>query len=66
MNTKQEEAVRIEECPDCSLPLPLRCAKKTEVAATWECCACGARYQGVLAEDSHKKHRRNARRVSRR
>jgi hypothetical protein len=63
---KEESIVRIAACDDCSLPLPLRSAKRGEVEATWECCSCGARFHGVIAEDSPKKQKRNVRRVFRR
>ncbi|MFT5522178.1 MAG: hypothetical protein ACI9HK_000115 [Pirellulaceae bacterium] len=66
MKTKNDFVVRIEVCSDCSHPLPLREAKRGEVEATWECCSCGARYQGVIAETSPKRQRRNVRRISRR
>ena len=63
MKAGQESTVRIEECADCALLLPLRSAVRGEVEVTWECCGCGERYQGVIAEDSDKRQRRNVRRV---
>ncbi len=66
MKATKEFSLRISACADCSLPLPLRAARRGEVEATWECCSCGARYQGVFAEDSPKRERRHVRRVCRR
>jgi hypothetical protein len=66
MKATKESSIRISVCDDCTLPLPLRRASRGEVEATWECCSCGAQYQGVIAGDSPKKQRRNVRRVCRR
>lgn len=66
MKTVKNTIIRISQCNDCLFPLPLRIARRGEVVATWECCSCGARYQGVIAEDSPQKLRRNVRRISRR
>lgn len=66
MKTAKDSSVRISVCTDCLLPLPLRTAGRGEVEASWECCSCGARYQGVIADDASKKQRRHVRRVCRR
>ena len=66
MKLTKEIPVRIERCDDCSLELPLREAQKGEVPALWECCSCGARYNGVIARESTSSERKHVRRVCRR
>ncbi len=42
---------RIDHCPSCGLPLPLRIPRPGEVAASWACTYCRERFFAVLDDD---------------